>query len=135
MAFIEWNDSLSVGVNIFDTDHKKLISLANSLHDSITVGSQQGALEPILNELVKYTVYHFGREEGLMLQYAYPAYDTHKKEHDALVEKVQDYYEQVLAGKTSISLSLIGFLKEWLINHIMKSDREYREFFEKRGVK
>ena len=135
MAFIDWDDNLSVGVNIFDTDHKKLISLANSLHDSISVVSQQGALEPVLNELVKYTVYHFGREEGLMLQYAYPDYEKHKKEHDALVAKVQDYHDQVLAGKTSISLSLIGFLKDWLVNHIMISDKLYREFFESRGIK
>lgn len=135
MAFINWTDSLSVGVALFDNDHKKLVALANSLHDSISVGSQQSVLAPVLNELVKYTVFHFGREEGMMIQYAYPDYEKHKKEHDALVEKVQDYYEQVMAGKSSISLSLIGFLKEWLVNHIMKSDMEYRAFFEKKGVK
>lgn len=130
MAFINWSENLSVGVKLFDNDHKELISLANRLHDSITVGSQQSVLLPILNELLKYTIFHFGREEGMMLQYAYPAYEKHKAEHDALVEKVQDYHNQVLAGKTSISLSLIGFLKDWLVNHIMVSDKEYRAFFE-----
>jgi hemerythrin len=44
MAFINWTDELSVGVELFDNDHKKLVSLANSLHESITVGAQQAAL-------------------------------------------------------------------------------------------
>ncbi|HOP63404.1 MAG TPA: bacteriohemerythrin [Spirochaetota bacterium] len=135
MAFIDWKDTLSVGVELFDNDHKKLVALANSLHDSISVGAQQGALAPILDELVKYTVFHFGHEEGMMIQYAYPDYEKHKKEHDALVEKVQDYYDQVMEGKTAISLSLIGFLKDWLVNHIMGSDQAYKEFFKSRGVK
>jgi len=135
MAFINWSDELSVGVTLFDNDHKELVSLANRLHDSITVGSQQSVLLPILNELVKYTIFHFGHEEGMMLQYAYPDYKKHKAEHDALIEKVQDYHDQVMEGKTSISLSLIGFLKDWLVNHIMKSDKEYKAFFEKKGIR
>jgi hemerythrin-like metal-binding protein len=135
MSFITWTEQLSVGITLFDNDHKELVSIANRLHDSITVGSQQSVLLPILNELVKYTIFHFGHEEGMMLQYAYPDYQKHKVEHDALIEKVQDYHDQVLEGKTSISLSLIGFLKDWLVNHIMKSDMEYRTFFEKKGIK
>ena len=132
MAFINWTENLSVGVTLFDNDHKELVSIANRLHDSITVGSQQGVLAPILNELLKYTIFHFGHEEGMMLQYAYPDYEKHKKEHDALVDKVQDYADQVSEGKTSISLSLIGFLKDWLVNHIMVSDMEYKDFFTKK---
>lgn len=135
MAFINWSDSLSVGVTLFDDDHKKLVALANKLHESITVGAQQTVLAPILKELVNYTVFHFGHEEGMMLQYAYPEYQNHKKEHDALVAKVQDYYDQVMQGKTSISLSLIGFLKDWLVNHIMGSDKQYNEFFAKKGIR
>lgn len=135
MAFINWTDELSVGVELFDNDHKQLVALANNLHDSITVGAQQAVMASILNDLVKYTVFHFGHEEGIMIQYGYPDYEKHKKEHDALVAKVQDYYEQVMAGKTSISLSLIGFLKDWLVNHIMGSDKQYRDFFAKKGVK
>ena len=134
MAFINWDDNLSVGVNLFDNDHKELIAIANRLHDSITVGAQQGVLAPILNELVKYTIYHFGHEEGMMLQYSYPDYDKHKSEHDSLIEKVQDFDDQVQSGKTSISLSLISFLKDWLVNHIMVTDMEYKAFFEKKGL-
>jgi len=134
MAFINWTKELSVGVQLFDNDHKELISLANRLHDSITVGSQQAVLLPVLNELLKYTIFHFGHEEGMMLMHNYPAYEQHKIEHDALVKKVQDYHDQVSAGKTSISLSLIGFLKDWLVNHIMVSDMEYRTFFAGKGI-
>ncbi len=135
MAFINWSDDLSVGVSLFDTDHKELIALANRLHDSITVGAQHGVLAPILKELVNYTIFHFGHEEGMMLQYSYPDYENHKTEHDDLIAKVQDFDKQVQSGKTSITLSLIGFLKEWLVNHILVTDMEYKTFFEKKGLK
>ena len=134
MAFINWKDELSVGVKLFDNDHKELFALANRLHDNIIVGSQQNALAPILKDLVNYTIYHFGHEEGMMLQYAYPDYEIHKKEHDALIEKVQDYNDQVLSGTTSISLSLIGFLKDWLVNHILITDMKYKNFFQMKGI-
>jgi hemerythrin-like metal-binding protein len=134
MAFITWTDELSVGVELFDNDHKELISLANRLHDSITVRAQQGIMSSLLNDLLKYTIFHFGHEEGFMLQYGYPGYKKHKMEHEGLVKKVEDYIEQVSEGKTSISLSLMGFLKEWLVNHIMGSDKEYVDFFAKKGI-
>jgi len=134
MAFINWTDELSVGVELFNNDHKQLISLANRLHDSITVGSQQAVLVQILDELVNYTKFHFGREEKMMIKYAYPDYIKHKFEHDALIEKVHDYSDQVSSGKTSISLSLIGFLKEWLVNHIMVTDMKYKTFFDKKDI-
>ena len=134
MAFINWTDELSAGVELFNNDHKQLISLANRLHDSITVGSQQAVLVQILDELVNYTKFHFGREEKMMIKYAYPDYIKHKFEHDALIEKVHDYSDQVSSGKTSISLSLIGFLKEWLVNHIMVTDMKYKTFFDKKDI-
>ena len=135
MAFITWTDELSVGVELFDNDHKELILIANRLHDSITVRAQEAVLSSLLNDLLKYTIFHFGHEEGYMIQYGYPEYEKHKDEHEGLVRKVEDYIEQVGSGKTSISLSLMGFLKEWLVNHIMKSDRDYMDFFAKKGVK
>jgi hemerythrin-like metal-binding protein len=134
MAFIDWTDELSVGVNMFDDDHKELISLANRLHDSISVGTQQSALTFLLSELENYTIFHFGHEEGMMLQYSYPDYEKHKKEHDSLVEKVQEFSAQVASGKTKISLSIMGFLKEWLVNHIMGTDKKYTQFFAGKGV-
>jgi len=135
MPFIKWTDDLSVGVELFDNDHKELISIINRLHDSISVRAQQAVLSSLLNDLLKYTIFHFGHEEGYMIQYGYPGYEKHKVEHEGLVSKVEDYIGQIASGRSSFSLSLMGFLKEWLVNHIMKSDRDYKEFFSEKGVK
>ena len=134
MAFINWSDDLSVGVTQFDDDHKELMNIANRLHDSISVGAQQSALAQILKELVNYTVIHFDREEKMMQQHGYPQYEKQKTEHEALLTQVKDYSDQVASGKSSISLSLMGFLKEWLVKHIMTSDRDYKEFFNGKGI-
>ncbi len=134
MAFIEWSDSISVGVNQFDDDHRKLFAIANKLHESIKLGFQQNALVPILEELLNYTIYHFGREEQNMVKHSYPDYENHRKAHQAIIGKVQDFYDQANSGKTSISLSLLGFFKEWLMTHIMGIDAKYKPFFKDKDI-
>ena len=40
MPFMEWNDDLSVGVDLFDEHHKVLIGLINELYE--TMGTNAG---------------------------------------------------------------------------------------------
>ena len=84
--------------------------------------------------MVKYTAIHFTHEEELMQIYDYPKYTEHKREHDALTQKVTDFYTRLQSGKASFSLELMQFLRNWLIDHIQGSDRAYSGFFNGKGV-
>lgn len=134
MAYVQWDESLSVGVAVFDEDHRKLVALINHLHDGIVTGGGQTAMVTALDELVRYTVFHFSREEELMAKNAYPAFAAHKAEHDALVAKVKEYQEQLSSGRRAFSLELMSFLKDWLVKHIMGTDMQYRAFFNGKGI-
>lgn len=134
MEYLKWDDKLSVGVKVFDDEHKKLIALVNDLNQLVVVGSKEAALEKALTGLIDYTKKHFKDEETMMEKYKYPAYVKHKSEHVALTAKVEDFYKRLSEGKANFSLELIKFLQDWLVNHIKGTDMQYKSFFGEKGV-
>ncbi|EKD27068.1 MAG: hypothetical protein ACD_79C00896G0004 [uncultured bacterium] len=135
MAFIDWTDSLSVGINLIDEQHKKLVGLVNSLYDAMKVGKGNDVLGKILEELIEYTKYHFSTEEELMKKHLYPKFLDHKKEHDALTKAAVDLAKQHKEGAMLLSMKVNTFLKDWLTNHIMGTDKKYSPFFIEKGLK
>ena len=134
MEFIQWQESLSVGVKAFDSEHRQLIDQINKLSQSLRVGAGGRTMGIILDSLVSYTAIHFAHEEEYMRLYEYPCYEEHKLEHEALTAQVAEYKERLASGKTSFSIELLIFLSDWLTNHIMKTDKRYMEFFRLKGV-
>jgi hemerythrin len=134
MEFIEWGEHLSVGVTVFDNEHKQLISLVNKLNQALLSGGAKKTMEEILQNLVNYTKIHFKHEEDYMVLHDYPEYEKHKKEHNALTDQVMDFYTRYQEGKTVFSLELMNFLKDWLTNHILISDKKYKSFFQSKNV-
>ena len=88
MELIMWTDKLSVGIDLFDEEHKQLINFINKLNNALLINSTQRTMEEILVGLVNYTNIHFKHEEEAMLNYDYPDYVKHKKEHDSLTSNV-----------------------------------------------
>ncbi len=131
MNFVVWTEEISVGVEQFDEDHRKLVSYINKLHIGLKQGEAVSTMLKVLDGLVDYTANHFKNEESLMIKHGYPDYDKHKAEHDSLVQKVLEYQNLLKTGKSAFSLELLSFLKDWLIFHIKGSDMLYKDFFSK----
>ncbi|MFY9644458.1 MAG: bacteriohemerythrin [Terriglobales bacterium] len=135
MPLMTWNDKLSVGVNVIDDDHKKLVSLVNELYDGITAGKGKEALGKILDRLVDYTKVHFDREEQFFARTAYPAAAAHKQEHTDLTKQVLDVQAKYKRGEVlTLSLEVMNFLKNWLVNHIQGSDKKYGPHLNAKGI-
>ena len=134
LPLIEWNDSLSVGLDVIDEQHIKLVEILNSLNSS-GGGQDDEVIKKILNDLVEYTVYHFAFEEELLLKHQYPDYKNHVAAHKALVKKVGKFNEEFQAGKAKLSGELFKFLRSWLNGHIRGTDKLYVPHLIERGVK
>lgn len=135
MPIMNWEKSFSVGVSSIDSQHMKLVQMINDLHDSMKSGKGQDVLKKILNDMANYTVNHFNTEEMLFKKHAYPETDEHIMQHRIFIEKVGEIKKELEAGKPVFTLKLMNFLKDWLQNHILKTDMAYRSFFEEKGVK
>lgn len=125
--FIKWNDQYSVDVNTIDSQHKKLVSLINQLHSAMSLGKARDVQAQILNELIVYTQKHFSYEEKILKDSNYPGYLAHKFEHESLTKKVIGFQKELMNGNTSISIELMQFLKQWLVDHILETDKKYSE--------
>lgn len=124
MALIDWKNEYSINNKIIDEQHKKLVDLINQLHVAMGAGKGKDILGNILDELVSYTVFHFSSEEKFMKDHNYSGYSLHKIEHDKLTRQVVEFQNNYKAGKSVVSQELLKFLKDWLVNHIIGSDKK-----------
>ncbi|NOX17555.1 MAG: hemerythrin family protein [Chlorobi bacterium] len=134
MSLITWDDSYSVKVEEIDVQHQKLISLINDLNDGMEAGKSKEILGAIIDELVKYTRYHFETEEKYFAQINYPETRAHEKEHNDFVKQVAEFQERFEKGSALLSVEIITFLKKWLTEHIKGTDQKYSEYFNERGI-
>ena len=131
---MKWNNELSVNIKEIDDQHKRLIDLINILHDAMLARKGKEALGNTLDELAAYTVYHFSTEEKYMKRYNYPDYLVHKNQHDAFINKIESVGKEFQEGKLGISIELMNFLRDWVKNHILVSDKKYSELFTQNGL-
>jgi hemerythrin-like metal-binding protein len=135
MSFIEWDDKYSVNIPKIDEQHKKFMSIINELHDALMIDQDpKDVIERIVNELVDYTDYHFKTEEHWFEQHNYPDKEAHKDQHDKLRNQVYKLRDDFVANRIEIDLSVLSFLTEWLVEHILTSDMEYSPYLISKNV-
>jgi len=88
----------------------------------------RAAVGKIFLGLADYTAIHFKTEEDLMVQHKYLSFQEHKKEHDDLIQQVQVFRLRAEKNDLAITIDLMMFLKDWLVNHIMGTDKKMGEF-------
>jgi hemerythrin len=135
MALMTWDESFSVGVADLDEQHKKLVGMLNSLNDAMMTGKSKDVLQGLLTELIGYTASHFGSEEKLFAKYEYLETSMHMYEHKKFVQKVLEFEKGFKEGKLMLSIEVRDFLRDWLVKHIMGTDKKYGPFLNSKGVK
>jgi hemerythrin len=135
MSFMEWSDRYSVGVAIFDDEHKKLVAIINELYEAVTVAVDKLALQRISDKLVDYTLMHFKHEEMYFDDWAYPGAAAHIASHTKLRQQVFEYRAQILEiDSKELALDMLDFPRDWLNHHIMVEDRKYGLFLSGKGM-
>jgi hemerythrin len=131
---MEWTPAYSVSVKKFDDQHKKLVDLVNQLHDAMKAGEGNTMLGVVLQSLIAYTGTHFADEERMMQANGYPDYAKHKASHESLVKQVLDLQKKFQGGTEILTLPVMTFLKNWLVNHIQGEDKKYGQYFNTKGI-
>ena len=134
MAFFDWEEKYSVGVERLDSQHQTLFKLVNSFYDTIRQKDTQRAMSEVLSGLIAYTETHFTTEEQYLKDYGYPLYARHVSQHAQLVEKVKDFQTRFQSGRLLLPIEIATFLKEWLSGHILGEDQRYTSFLKGKGV-
>ena len=122
MAFFVWNETMSVGNQMIDRDHQKLVAYVNEMHAAMMAGRGRDIVGMILDKLVAYTKEHFAREEIVWKAGHYVNFAQHQMEHAELLKTVGEFHANYKAGSCTLSVDVMNFLRNWLKEHIMKSD-------------
>ncbi|MBN2722529.1 MAG: hemerythrin family protein [Deltaproteobacteria bacterium] len=134
MALFEWTEKISVGVKVFDDQHKKLIGYINELHEAMKNRQGKEVLEKIFIDLENYTKTHFNHEITVLKAEKYPDLDEHLRQHHKLVEQLVELKDKHAAGKLFVSSQTMEFLKKWLTDHIMGHDKKYSGFLDSKNI-
>jgi hemerythrin len=114
---------LLTGEETVDYQHGILIACINNLiRANQSPDNLDLIVEVTFDELIKYTVHHFGDEERIMTARGYADLEHHRKQHRQFTEKVLAVKAQHSNGEKVIDDFLI-FLKGWLITHIKHEDQ------------
>lgn len=129
MNIPDWNPDYSVGNDILDNQHKKLLALckdaATCMKDDTEAGDKRFHL--VLDELFKYSKDHFSAEEDILKSINYPNLNAQLTEHLDYVEKLAEYLYKASSGlldKAGVS----QFVSDWWHSHILESDMQFKSY-------
>jgi hemerythrin len=132
---LEWTESLSVGVEEIDEQHRELFRRAGRLLDGLRRG-EADEIAALIEYLHEYAVTHFGAEEAFMREKRYAGYARHKAEHDGFISKllaVAGEHDRKGAG-AFLAVKMSHWLAQWLENHVSVTDAELGKFLTRRSA-
>lgn len=129
MSYWSWDSSLSIGIDVIDKQHRRIVDYLNEL-DVAHHEKNREVVSEVLIGLVDYTETHFAFEEGLMENLGYPLSDSHKKVHASFAAHINKLVAQHEEGR-EVTRIVMSELQIWLTRHIKLDDKDYALFAKK----
>ena len=128
--FVQWTPKLDLHVPAIDSQHRRLCGYINDLYRAMKNNRTGEELQAIVKKLRDYTASHFSDEEKIFAPSQYPGTEEHKAIHRKFVAKLDEFEAQLKDGTATVSMDLLSFLKDWLINHIAGTDPTYLPYIQ-----
>jgi len=122
---IRWNSTYELGHKEIDEQHMKLVDIINDFYNAFATAQAHEKIGEIIGELVNYTVFHFTAEEEIFSNSNYPETSEHCAKHKEFVDELKRYHQEVKDGNMTTTYDLMTFLRDWLVKHIMGTDKNY----------
>jgi hemerythrin len=117
-----WNNTLATGIRQIDLQHQELLEMINELEAAYASGATQQACDEIYPRLAAYVLFHFATEESMLPAAASTHARMHRAQHQAFAEQIAT--RRIRPAESLDMAELIAYLRQWLIEHIMKTDRD-----------
>ncbi len=128
---IKWNDEHYVNKSIIDEDRKKIIDIINMANVASQHNNNIKGIKNVLEEMTIYAFRHFSTEENYMIEFNYPDYQNHKKEHFDFSIRTIVYLNRVINGDDQTTNEVLEYLQNWLVCHVQETDKKYIDCYKK----
>ena len=126
--FIKWDEQYAVHIRLMDDQHKRLFDMIEQFYLALHHRETQRAMSELLSGLTEYSLYHFHGEERMMSLNNSPLYAAHKSAHEKFIITIKEFHERFDSGKLLIPIEVAQFIKQWLSNHILMTDKQLGKF-------
>lgn len=127
----EMKDEYLTGIESIDKEHRVLFEIADEIYQLCVnefVPDKYDHIVNLIQKLKNYTIVHFQHEEEYMESIHYKRMFTQKIQHDNFrrkldtldLEMIDDNQEQAIED-------LLKFVTDWLVEHIMETDKRIAE--------
>lgn len=134
----KWKPAYSCNIAEIDKQHKNLFEIGSRIYDAAAVNDgydHYDEIMSIIEELKNYTIKHFAYEEKLMEENNCPILDIQRIEHKFFIKKLQRLETKDTENQQNESLmEMVAFVADWVSSHILKTDMEYKDFLNSKGV-
>ncbi len=128
MAKSVWKTQYETGIPIIDEQHKRLFGALDQVQGAVLDGSTRAEIRGLLQALVADTREHFQTEEAIMAHHGFPDLLTHIREHELLMEKLDELGQRFEESHDSMALLVPTFMGGWLRHHISEGDFRYAQY-------
>lgn len=125
MPIMNWDQTLDIGVNSMNSEHRQILDAMNKIFDAHQAGQRGEAVNQLVAKLGEVCVRHFADEEAFMAKTDYPGLSSHKLIYVQLLQDFSRHAAAIKAAGGQANDEFFGFLKRWLVAHIKGIDVKY----------
>jgi len=115
-----------------DNEHLVQLGLIDAVIDAVVKASPSVEIDQVLTQFINYTELHFLSEQMLMRLHAYPSYDEHVSDHDAMIDRMRAVRNNINADESTLAIDTAQRLKGELLSHIRNRDAALHAFLAQR---
>lgn len=119
-----WSDRLSLHHPEIDATHQEFVTLCAALSDAESTTPYLTRLD----ELITHSIAHFEQENTWMRELSFGPAGCHQREHDAVLELMQEVRRLIDNGELDLQERLAQELPLWFEHHVETMDNLLAKF-------
>ena len=129
--FIHWSDKYATRIETIDLQHMIVVNLLNKLYTVLKDKElrEKNMIKDYIDIINEFISIQFEAEDKYMQKYNYPKRKEHINQHEDFIKQFQELKNAVSVTTNERNIfNLFKLLKEWFLEHDLKSDKELADF-------
>ncbi|MDK2791390.1 MAG: hemerythrin [Deferribacteres bacterium] len=125
--------NLTLGIKLLDAQNRSLFVYIDKFISKVIENSTKDDVEKVIQYLEKYADKHFHDEETIMKNSGYSEAESHIAEHKKFKNTIAHIKSQINGNNSELIEQIFKGLNEWLIKHILGSDKSFAAFYHEKS--
>ncbi len=131
---LDWDKSLSMGIQEIDSEHQHFIRLVNELNEAIIERMNKKEIKSRMRAILDDALMHFAHEEAMFKEWGYPYAEEHARKHAQIIFFLNEIMENIDHGRMAHGWLEAGLaMKQALVQHLLNEDTKYRDYHVAQG--